>query len=85
MTEGLSGNESLINQQYPFPEVSKIDAAYTAVYSTAHALQDMITSGQQDGKSTDSQDFQPWQVRETCLQSVTPGWLGKRTLSLTKL
>ena len=69
MTEGVqlcSGNESLINKQYPFPEVSKIDVAYTAVYSIAHALQDMITSGQQDGKSTDSQDFQPWQVRETC-------------------
>ncbi|XP_057616469.1 vomeronasal type-2 receptor 26-like [Chionomys nivalis] len=65
VTEGVqlcSGNESLINKQYPFPEVSKIDIAYTAVYSIAHALQDMITSGQQDGKSTDSQDFQPWQL-----------------------
>ncbi|XP_049986863.1 extracellular calcium-sensing receptor-like [Alexandromys fortis] len=65
VTEGVqlcSGNESLINKQYPFPEVSKIDVAYTAVYSIAHALHDMITSGQQDGKSTDSQDFQPWQL-----------------------
>ncbi|XP_049986873.1 vomeronasal type-2 receptor 26-like [Alexandromys fortis] len=65
VTEGVqlcSGNESLINKQYPFPEVSKIDAAYTAVYSIAHALHDVITNGQQDGKSTDSQDFQPWQL-----------------------
>ena len=88
VTEGVqlcSGNESLINKQYPFPEVSKIDAAYTAVYSIAHALQDMITSGQQDGQSSGSQAFQPWQVRETCVQWVTLGWLGKRTLALNKL
>ncbi|KAH0502343.1 Vomeronasal type-2 receptor 1 [Microtus ochrogaster] len=65
VTEGVqlcSGNESLINKQYPFPEVSRTHAAYPAVYSIAHALHDVITSGQQDGKSTDSQDFQPWQL-----------------------
>ncbi|KAL1769222.1 vomeronasal type-2 receptor 26-like [Sigmodon hispidus] len=57
-----SGNESLKDKLYPFSEVSKIDAAYTAVYSIAHALQDMITHGHQDGKGADSQDFQPWQL-----------------------
>ncbi|KAL6093146.1 hypothetical protein STEG23_010506, partial [Scotinomys teguina] len=64
MTEGIqlcSGNESLENKQHPFPEVSKIDVAYTAVYSIAHALQDMITYGHQHGKVTHSQDFHPWQ------------------------
>ncbi|KAL1769340.1 vomeronasal type-2 receptor 26-like, partial [Sigmodon hispidus] len=65
VTEGVqfcSGNESLKNKPYPFQEVSKIDAAYPVVYSIAHALQDMITSGHQDGKGTDSQNFQPWQL-----------------------
>nr|XP_042134977.1 vomeronasal type-2 receptor 1 [Peromyscus maniculatus bairdii] len=65
MTEAIqlcSGNESLKNKQYPFPEVSKIDAAYTAVYSIAHGLQDMITHGHQHGKVTDSQDFKSWQL-----------------------
>ncbi|XP_028740713.2 vomeronasal type-2 receptor 26-like [Peromyscus leucopus] len=60
-----SGNESLKNKQHPSPEVSKIDAAYTAVYSIAHALQDMITHGHQHGKVTDSQHFQPWQLLHT--------------------
>ncbi|XP_028740822.1 vomeronasal type-2 receptor 26-like [Peromyscus leucopus] len=65
VTEGVqlcSGNESLKSKQYPFAEVSKIDAAYTAVYSIAHALQDMITHGHQHGKVTDSQDFQSWKL-----------------------
>ncbi|XP_059111233.1 vomeronasal type-2 receptor 26-like [Peromyscus eremicus] len=65
VTDGIqlcSGNESLKNKQYAFPEVSKIDVAYTAVYSIAHALQDMITHGHQHGKVTDSQDLQPWQL-----------------------
>ncbi|XP_036023520.1 vomeronasal type-2 receptor 26-like [Onychomys torridus] len=65
VTEGVqlcSGNESLKNKQYAFPEVSKTDVAYTAVYSIAHALQDMITHGHQHGKVTDSEDFQPWQL-----------------------
>jgi hypothetical protein len=73
VTEGVqfcSGNESLKNKPHPFPEVSKIDAAYAAVYSIAHALHDMISSEHQDGKCTDSQDFQPWQVKETCV-----GWM----------
>nr|XP_034348432.1 vomeronasal type-2 receptor 26-like [Arvicanthis niloticus] len=65
VTEGVqfcSGNESLKNKQHPFSEVSNIDAAYTAVYSIAHALHDMLTCEHQDGKGTDSQDFQPWQL-----------------------
>ncbi|XP_021075279.1 vomeronasal type-2 receptor 26-like [Mus pahari] len=65
VTEGVqvcSGNESLKNKPHPFPEVSKIDAAYTAVYSIAHALHDMISYEHQDGKSTNSQDLQPWQL-----------------------
>uniref|UniRef100_A0A8C2LYH8 G-protein coupled receptors family 3 profile domain-containing protein n=1 Tax=Cricetulus griseus TaxID=10029 RepID=A0A8C2LYH8_CRIGR len=57
-----SGNESLKNKRYPFQEVSKMDAAYTAVYSIAHALQDVIDRGHQDGKGTDSQHFHPWQL-----------------------
>ncbi|KAL1769387.1 vomeronasal type-2 receptor 26-like [Sigmodon hispidus] len=57
-----SGNESLKNKQHPFPEVSKIDAAYTAVYSIAHALQDMIACRHQYGKGADSQNFHPWQL-----------------------
>nr|XP_034348479.1 vomeronasal type-2 receptor 26-like [Arvicanthis niloticus] len=66
VTEGVqlcSGNESLKNRPHPFPEVSKIDAAYAAVYSIAHALHDMHEC--QDGKGTDSQDFQPWQLLHT--------------------
>ncbi|XP_032751146.1 uncharacterized protein LOC116893529 [Rattus rattus] len=58
VTEGVqvcSGNESLKNKPHPFPEVSKIDAAYTAVYSIAHALH-------QDGKGTNPQDFHHWQM-----------------------
>ncbi|GAB1291556.1 Vomeronasal 2, receptor 54 [Apodemus speciosus] len=65
VTEGAqvcSGNESLKNKPHPFPEVSKIDAAYSAVYSIAHALHDMIACDHRDGKGTDSQDFQPWQL-----------------------
>ncbi|XP_060242158.1 vomeronasal type-2 receptor 26-like isoform X2 [Meriones unguiculatus] len=65
VTEGAqlcSGNESLKNKQHPFPEVSKIDAAYTAVYCIAHALHDMIACGHQDEKGADSLDFQPWQL-----------------------
>ncbi|XP_028637423.1 vomeronasal type-2 receptor 26-like [Grammomys surdaster] len=68
VTEGVqlcSGNESLKNKPHPFPEVSKIDAAYTAVYSIAHALHDMLACEHQDGKGTDSQDFHPWQLLHT--------------------
>ncbi|EDL75786.1 rCG27471, partial [Rattus norvegicus] len=57
-----SGDESLKNKPHPFLEVSKTDAAYAAVYSIAHALHDMIACEHQDGKSTISQDFQPWQL-----------------------
>ncbi|XP_040597119.1 extracellular calcium-sensing receptor-like, partial [Mesocricetus auratus] len=65
VSEGVqlcSGNESLKNQLYPFQEFSKMDAAYTGVYSIAHALQDMIDVEHQHGKGTDSQDFHPWQL-----------------------
>ncbi|XP_055460857.1 vomeronasal type-2 receptor 1-like, partial [Psammomys obesus] len=65
VTEGAqlcSGNESLKNKEHPFPEVSKTDAAYTAVYCIAHALQDMIACGHQDEKGADSPDLQPWQL-----------------------
>ncbi|XP_050998783.1 LOW QUALITY PROTEIN: vomeronasal type-2 receptor 26-like [Acomys russatus] len=65
VTEGVhfcSGNESLKHKQYPFQEVSKIDAAYTAVYSIAHVLHDLLSCGHQNGKCTDSQDFHPWQL-----------------------
>ncbi|XP_040590164.1 LOW QUALITY PROTEIN: extracellular calcium-sensing receptor [Mesocricetus auratus] len=65
VSEGVqmcSGNESLKNKLYPFQEVSKMDAAYTGVYSIAHALQDMIDDEHQHGKGTDSQDFHPWQL-----------------------
>ncbi|XP_035316393.1 extracellular calcium-sensing receptor isoform X1 [Cricetulus griseus] len=57
-----SGNESLKNKLYPFQEVSNIDAAYTAVYSIAQALQDVIDRGHQDGKGIDSQHFHSWQL-----------------------
>uniref|UniRef100_A0A8C6RK74 Receptor ligand binding region domain-containing protein n=1 Tax=Nannospalax galili TaxID=1026970 RepID=A0A8C6RK74_NANGA len=57
-----SGNESLRTKQYPFQEVSKIDTAYAAVYSIAHALQDLMTGGHQDGACTDVGDLQPWQL-----------------------
>ncbi|XP_052026866.1 vomeronasal type-2 receptor 26-like isoform X2 [Apodemus sylvaticus] len=65
VTEGVqvcSGKESLKNKPHPFPEVSKIDAAYSAVYSIAHALHSMIACERQDGKHTDPQDFHPWQL-----------------------
>ncbi|XP_063127918.1 vomeronasal 2 receptor 36 isoform X2 [Rattus norvegicus] len=65
VTEGVqvcSGNESLKNKPHSFPEVSKIDDAYTAVYSIAHALHDMIASAHQDGIDTNPQDFHHWQL-----------------------
>nr|XP_044990165.1 vomeronasal type-2 receptor 26-like [Jaculus jaculus] len=57
-----SGNESLRDQQFPFQEVSKVDIAYTAVHSIAHALQDLITCERGDGACADPQRFQPWQI-----------------------
>ncbi|GAB1291560.1 Vomeronasal 2, receptor 53 [Apodemus speciosus] len=87
VTEGAqvcSGNESLKNKQHPFPEVSKIDAAYTAVYSIAHALHHMITCEHRDGKGTDSPDFHPWQVRGMCGVDDS-AMVGEQGMVLTKM
>ncbi|KAF7471721.1 Hypothetical predicted protein [Marmota monax] len=58
-----SGNESLRSQEYSFWKVSKADTAYTAVYSIAHALQDLVACEPWDGTCADSGHFLPWQVR----------------------
>ncbi|XP_062946024.1 extracellular calcium-sensing receptor-like [Cynocephalus volans] len=57
-----SGNESLRGQVYPFQEVSKVDIAYTAVYSIAHALQDLVACENGDGLCADTRHLQPWQL-----------------------
>ncbi|XP_062946023.1 vomeronasal type-2 receptor 26-like [Cynocephalus volans] len=57
-----SGNESLSRQEYPFQEVSRVDAAYSAVYSIAHALQDLVVCENGDGLCADIWHFQPWQL-----------------------
>eukprot|EP00072_Mus_musculus_P002714 NP_001074918.2 vomeronasal 2, receptor 54 [Mus musculus] len=65
VTEGVqfcTGNESLKNKPHPFPEVSKIDAAYTAVYSIAHALHNMLACEHQERKGTNSHNFHSWQL-----------------------
>ncbi|XP_031246782.1 extracellular calcium-sensing receptor [Mastomys coucha] len=65
VTEGVqfcTGNESLKNKPHAFPEVSKIDAAYTAVYSIAHALHNMLACEHQERKGTNFHNFQPWQL-----------------------
>ena len=79
VTEGVqfcTGNESLKNKPHPFPEVSKIDAAYTAVYSIAHALHNMLACEHQERKGTNSHNFHSWQVRETCVEWMLHRWLG---------
>lgn len=58
-----SGSESLRSQESPFWEVSKVDMAYTAVYSIAHALQDLLACEPWDGTCADPRHFLPWQVR----------------------
>ncbi|EDL38102.1 mCG114692, partial [Mus musculus] len=66
VTEGVqfcTGNESLKNKPHPFPEVSKIDAAYTVVYSIAHALHNMLACEHQERKGTNSHNFHSWQIR----------------------
>ncbi|XP_064149273.1 LOW QUALITY PROTEIN: extracellular calcium-sensing receptor-like [Loxodonta africana] len=57
-----SGNESLTGQEYPFQNVSYLHLAYSAVYSVAHALQDLVTCEHGDGPCADTQHFQPWQL-----------------------
>ncbi|XP_070414923.1 extracellular calcium-sensing receptor-like [Equus przewalskii] len=57
-----SGNESLIGWEYPFQDVVKLDVGYPAVYSIAHALQDLGTCEQGDGTCADPWHFQPWQL-----------------------
>nr|XP_044989215.1 vomeronasal type-2 receptor 1-like [Jaculus jaculus] len=71
-----SGNESLREREFPFQEVSKIDAAYTAVHSIAHALQDLIACERGDGACADPQRFQPWQINRSpqLLPNLTLGF-----------
>uniref|UniRef100_G3UD57 G-protein coupled receptors family 3 profile domain-containing protein n=1 Tax=Loxodonta africana TaxID=9785 RepID=G3UD57_LOXAF len=57
-----SGNESLTGHEYPFQNVSNLHLAYPAVYSVAHALQDLITCEHGDGRCADTRRFQPWQI-----------------------
>lgn len=57
-----SGNETLRDHKYPFQEVSRLEAAYPAVYSIAHALQDMVLCENENRECGDPVHFQPWQV-----------------------
>ncbi|XP_012663985.1 vomeronasal type-2 receptor 26-like [Otolemur garnettii] len=57
-----SGKESLRGQEHPFQKVSRVDIAYSAVYSIAHALQDLVACEQEDQACTDTQHLQPWQL-----------------------
>ncbi|XP_021101718.1 extracellular calcium-sensing receptor isoform X3 [Heterocephalus glaber] len=57
-----SGSESLRGHEHPFQDVSRVDIAYTAVYSVAHALQDLVSCEHGDGMCTDPKHFQPWQL-----------------------
>ncbi|KFO36455.1 extracellular calcium-sensing receptor [Fukomys damarensis] len=57
-----SGHESLRGHEYPFQDISRVDAAYPAVYSVAHALQDMVSCEQGDKACEDPRHFQPWQL-----------------------
>jgi hypothetical protein len=76
-----SGNESLTGLEYPFQEVSKFDITYTAVYSIAHALHNLIACEHRDGMCEDPLAFQPWQGREKCEGDSSR--IDNRTLSLT--
>ncbi|KAM5236323.1 vomeronasal type-2 receptor 26-like [Ctenodactylus gundi] len=57
-----SGNESLRGHEHPFQDVSKVDIAYSAVYSVAHALQALLSCDPGDRGCVDPQSFQPWQL-----------------------
>uniref|UniRef100_A0A8C2YIC4 Vomeronasal type-2 receptor 26-like n=1 Tax=Chinchilla lanigera TaxID=34839 RepID=A0A8C2YIC4_CHILA len=57
-----SGNESLSSHEYSFQDVSRVEAAYPAVYSIAHALQDLVSCEHEDKACGDLQHFQPWQL-----------------------
>ncbi|XP_003466651.2 vomeronasal type-2 receptor 26-like [Cavia porcellus] len=57
-----SGNETLRDHKYPFQEVSRLEAAYPAVYSIAHALQDMVLCEHENSECGDPVHFQPWQL-----------------------
>uniref|UniRef100_H0WDU4 G-protein coupled receptors family 3 profile domain-containing protein n=1 Tax=Cavia porcellus TaxID=10141 RepID=H0WDU4_CAVPO len=57
-----SGNETLRDHEYPFQEVSRLEAAYPAVYSIAHALQDMVLCENENRECGDPVHFQPWQL-----------------------
>uniref|UniRef100_G1U1U1 G-protein coupled receptors family 3 profile domain-containing protein n=1 Tax=Oryctolagus cuniculus TaxID=9986 RepID=G1U1U1_RABIT len=61
-TRLCSGNESLRGHEHPFQEVSKVDVAYSAVYSIAHALQALGDCVHEDGACADPLHFQPWQL-----------------------
>lgn len=69
-----SGNESLIGWEYPFQDVVKLDVGYPAVYSIAHALQDLGTCEQGDGTCADPWHFQPWQVRGDPVDAAGRCW-----------
>ncbi|XP_007955214.2 extracellular calcium-sensing receptor-like [Orycteropus afer afer] len=56
------GNESLRGLEYPFQNVSNVDVAYSAVYSIAHALQDLVSCEHGNGPCADTHNFQPWQL-----------------------
>ncbi|EHB05276.1 Vomeronasal type-2 receptor 26 [Heterocephalus glaber] len=68
-----SGSESLRGHEFPFQDVSRVDAAYPAVYSIARALHDLVSCEQGDKACEDSRHFQPWQLlhplRKVCFQT----------------
>nr|XP_003466650.2 vomeronasal type-2 receptor 26-like [Cavia porcellus] len=57
-----TGAESLRGHEFPFQDVSEVDIAYTAVYSVAHALQDLVSCEHGSGVCTDLQHLHPWQL-----------------------
>ncbi|XP_012368563.1 vomeronasal type-2 receptor 26 [Octodon degus] len=57
-----SGTENLRGHEYPFQDVSRVDAAYPAVYTIAHALQDLVTCEHEVKARGDLGHLQPWQL-----------------------
>uniref|UniRef100_A0A8C0XA64 G-protein coupled receptors family 3 profile domain-containing protein n=1 Tax=Castor canadensis TaxID=51338 RepID=A0A8C0XA64_CASCN len=57
-----SGNETLRGHELPFREVNEANVAYTAAYSIAHALHDLVACEHRDGMCADPKHFQPWQL-----------------------